>query len=1001
MNRDRTPERRPTNLPQGIQYTRNDPEAVGTDKPVVVKTDRLARDGAPSEPLVVMTTKVSPQVIAQALPSPALPNARAPVAAGKKAETEKAKDRRSKEPKATKEKSKRVTQETKRSDEVRRIRDAEGRGDNSKTERARAQEARRKREGEAVRKERGATKLRRKYPRTVDWAHVSRVKLSYCSLALWLGLICVVVLLAVSIAGRQINVTPNGVAASDDSFTYEGKVYQPGAVSGRTSDGKTKALPPLVVELLSLPNKPTFDCGQDSLFNATSIQSYTAGASYESSSVTYGHEMTLTGTSCSFNYSRVGYCVSQSNCASINTISSDSSRGTCTSSSGPRRFEHQYVSSSFLESVTVFWFIPLALLGAALVVMTLWTLLFPGPFTLYLIAVVANIAVYVGWAVKLSNNFYILIYAGLVSLFVLVFYREHMRVSRILKIGYRVMQGRRIDDNMAAGSQSEASISSFNIKFPAIFVALLQLCSAYGIIYLVAFSRSPSTFNPEPVYGVQYTQAGVWVAFGLGILNTLSLGIVPDSIDKLAYKGYDIRQPYSCSFETILEASVYSIIFVLFFSFISVYLQFAAKYLVSRSVADWYFAGSKSYRPVPDGGASSVGFKSLRLSLLSEGHKIMHNGFWATIANSSASLVIGWKPFITHILISPVDAILYSFLGFLFLGFTKHKSRFGLVHSSFSMGPKPSIEISNRLSSELIRKTYGRLFAAVGDSSEFRLMSISGNLLATSIGLAAWAWMDSLQNFDSIADLGGVTIVVIWLGGSFISKPCYATIIVLLLDYLWSWPLILQAQIVKNGIMAFLIIAAIANSIIRVFLEIPTSATDAVVYCYALERIKRRRIRSLAIDEMIHKDYLGDYGMFPAGTQLERVVVHCPVDAKPNKDLLIEIDGNRYTVKVPPGAKPGRDFEAAVPIPLNNLDIAGESSPEEDYDDDYDDDDDDDVDDDDYDDYDDDIIYEVAPRQAEVAPPSNVNNPDQTMVQPPMIASIPATVMQSYEEKRF
>lgn len=974
MNRGRTPEKRTTKPPQGIQYTRSDPEAVLTDKPVVVKTDRLPRDVAPSEPLVVMTTKVSPPLIVPEVASPALPNAPGPVVAGKKAESEKTKDRRSKEPK----KSKRVTQETKRSDEVRRIRDAEGRGDNSKTERARAQEATRKREGEAVRKERGTTKLQRKYPRTVDWAHVSTMKVSYCSLGLWLGLLCVVVLLVVSIAGRQINVTPNGVAAIDDSFTYKGKVYEPGVVSGRASDGKTKALPPLVVQLLSLPNKPTFDCGQDSLFNATTIRSYTAGASYVSSSLTYGHDISVTGTACGLNTSRVGYCVSPSNCASINTLASDTSRGSCTGPSGPRRFDYQYVSSSFLESVTVFWYIPLAVLGAAFVVMTLWTLIFPGPFTLYLFAVGANIGVYVGWTAKLSNNFYILIYAGFVSLFVLVFHREHMRVSRILKIGNRVMQGRRIDDNMAAGSRSgDSSVSSFNIKFPAIILALLQLLSGCAIIYLVAFSRGPSNFIADPVYGVQYTQAGVWVAFGLGLLNTLSLRIFSDTIDKLAYKGYDIRQPYRCSFETILEASVYCIIFVLFFSFISVYLQFATKYLVSRSVADWYFAGSKSYRAVPNGGASSVGFKSLRLALSSEGHKIMLNGFWATIANSSASLVLGWKPFITHILISPVDAILYSFLGFLFLGFTKHESRFGLVHSSLTLGAKPTIDASNRLSSELVSKTYGRLFAAVGDSSEFRLMSISGNLLATSIGLAAWAWMDYLQNFDSITALGPFTILVIWLGGSFISKPCYATIIFLLLDYLWSWPVILQAQMVKNGIMAFVIIAAIANSIIRVFLEIPTSATDAVVYCYALERIKRRRIRSLAIDEMIHKDYLGDYGKFPAGTQLERVVVQCPVDAKPNKELLIEIDGNRYMVHVPPGAKPGRDFEAAVPIPLNNLDIPEESSPEEDYDD---------------DDDEEDISYEVAPRQA------SANPPDRTMVQ--ATSSIPATLMQ-HSDGRF
>jgi hypothetical protein len=135
--------------------------------------------------------------------------------------------------------------------------------------------------------------------------------------------------------------------------------------------------------------------------------------------------------------------------------------------------------------------------------------------------------------------------------------------------------------------------------------------------------------------------------------------------------------------------------------------------------------------------------------------------------------------------------------------------------------------------------------------------------------------------------------------------------------------------------MGFVIIASISNSIVRVFLQIPTSATDAAVYCYAMERRSRRRVRSLAIDEMIHKDYLGDFEKIPPGTKLERIVARCPPDGKPGKILVIDVDGAQYNIEIPGGAKPGKDFEVAIPIPLNNLDIPEGTSEENDDSDDY------------------------------------------------------------------
>ena len=808
-----------------------------------------------------------------------------------------------------------------RAEDVRRIREAEARGANSKPDRVRAKEAMKQREVNALKKVQKATSLERKYPRSVDWSRIDGRPLSWFSLILWSVLVCMIVLLGLSAAGSQITVTTNGVGTTNTSFTYKGSTYS-GQSTMAPQDGETSlsTLPPLVTQLLALPNAPSFDCGDDSYFAPSNY-----GSSQVTSGLTFGNNASVAGTTCSQKFFRVGYCVSTSVCSAINGIV-QADMGSCTAPSGPRRNDLHYIPSSFLEAVTMFFYLPLVLVIAAVSVMSFWTLLTPSSITLPIIAVAATGAVYTGWILGLSsNNFYILIYLGLVLGYLSCLYKQHIRVSKILSIGNRLLEGRAIDDTL----EQRTSRSSSQITIPAILVAFFQASSGLALIYLLAFSRVASNFYPEPAYGQQYTQAGLWVAYGLALLNAATLSLFAGNVNSLAYPGYAVVQPYTCYFVTILQVSAFAVILTLSFLYVSMYLEYAAKYLVSRAVADWYFFGSKAYKPVP-GGARTVGFKSLKLALLNEGHKIFINGFWATLANTSASFLLGLRPFLTHLLLSPVDALVYSFIGLLFQGFTKHESRFGLVHSSLLLGDNPTIDAANRLSSELVRKTYGRLFAAVGDSAEFRLMAISGNLFSTAVGLASWAWMDYLQQVDSVAQLGAYMLLVIWLTGSLVAKPAYALVTALLVDFLTPWQMNLQSQMTKNGIMAFAIMAAVTNAFVRVFLQIPTSATDSAVYCYALERTKRRRIRSLAIDEMIHKDYLGDYGKIPAGTRLERVVVKCPIDAKPGKSLLIDIDGKRYNVEIPLGAVPGRDFEAAVPIPLNNLDIPEDSSPDDD-----------------------------------------------------------------------
>ena len=81
----------------------------------------------------------------------------------------------------------------------------------------------------------------------------------------------------------------------------------------------------------------------------------------------------------------------------------------------------------------------------------------------------------------------------------------------------------------------------------------------------------------------------------------------------------------------------------------------------------------------------------------------------------------------------------------------------------------------------------------------------------------------------------------------------------------------------------------------------------------------------MQLDEMIHLDYVGDFGRFPAGTRLERTVVKCPIDGKGGQSVTIDVDGRVHEVKIPQGAKPGRDFEVAIPVPINSLDSEEEN----------------------------------------------------------------------------
>jgi hypothetical protein len=140
----------------------------------------------------------------------------------------------------------------------------------------------------------------------------------------------------------------------------------------------------------------------------------------------------------------------------------------------------------------------------------------------------------------------------------------------------------------------------------------------------------------------------------------------------------------------------------------------------------------------------------------------------------------------------------------------------------------------------------------------------------------------------------------------------------------------------KNSIMGFVIVSGITNAIIRAFIQVPCAAVDSVAYCYAIEMVKRKRIRSLELDQMMHVDYLADQAKLPENTRLERVVITCPEGKKPGQKITVEVEGGQYEVIIPAAAKPGHDFEVAIPIPFDRVDADEPGEADDGYDDSYD-----------------------------------------------------------------
>ena len=679
-------------------------------------------------------------------------------------------------------------------------------------------------------------------------------------------------------------------------------------------------IPPLVLELLALPLAPKFGCKDNVNMSAVF-------ATPLSADVTYLNDLRSWGTDCADELFRVGFCVRDETCARIHERVLEprtADFGACSIPPGPRRYNNIFIATSFTASLNQNWYIATVPIVIALVLGLLWmglSVLWPrvSPVILAAFGSASLLAMYIGWSAGMTgkvNNYSVIIYAILVALFALGTWTNQNRTGQILKLGSFIMRGNAID-GVDDGITERSAVS---ITAPASVPAVIQaIQSAVFLIfvasagYIVEFA---STFDDVPIF----VTADRWYRYLAGTVSSLTLGLVDPHVDTPAYEQ---AKSLLCNFSAILPLNSGVIAFCVFYPFMSIFCQFATKFVVSCAVADWYTSGTKRYRPLPSG-IESAGRLGLGRALWKAGDKVMVNGLWSMIGSTSASVMSSAIALIAHLVVSPIDCVVYSFIGFLLTAFTKFESRFGLVHASMYGGTPPTMSECSQASSLLVRRTFGRQFASVGDSGEVRLLSISGNALAVACGLIGWVGLDYLQQFDSVNHLGGWVILIIWLTGSAIQKPGFVVMIATLVDSQATWNMNLEDQMAKNAVMGFIIMSAVCNSVLRAIIEIPTSATDAVVYCYAVEQTRRRKIRSLKLDEMIHVDYVGDFGKYPAGTCLERIIVMCPAHGRGGESMTIDVDGETHEVKIPLGAKPGRDFEVAIPIPMNNLDESDE-----------------------------------------------------------------------------
>ena len=941
MPRDTTPEKqakRPKEKREGerVRHREPEPERPPTREqgPVVVKTTNVAGAGPyPSintvaQTVVALSPSAPPQSVgAQSSRDPPREQRRPVSEEEREAKPERQEKKKHKSEK--KEKKERVSKADQAAVEVRRIREKEAMGITSKPERANAGETVRRQNQRSHRKphRRGVEDV--SYLAYVDWRCEGYSKVS---LLIWLGILAIVALLAlvwISPTVAHVNLT----ATTSTSFVLNSTIFEGSTVtSGPNVNGTTKALPSLVKELLALPNAPDMYC-KDPAFNETAALAKYQVANPHGQTIppalAAGADIDLTGTFCSKSQFRVGYCVAADTCDTINDLVAGTNTTLykiCSEPVGPRRSDLRFIPNSFVELVSAYVYIPLVALIPALLLGAVWmsvSLSSPvkSPFVLSGIAVIVNAIVYVVWTVVMSdrsNNFYILIYAGVIAAFVALTRTYHLRVGRNLRVGNLVLSGRPVEENTQMLVKSSSTIAN-----PVFAIACMHTALSYGLLVFAAGAQLVVYLSVVDLGTSKYSNAQRWLNWINGILDSGSIhfGNVDVGAADIVYPASPLMD---CAFTGILGFGTAITVFAVFYFFVSIFFEFAAKFVVSKSVADWYFAGTAKYAP-PTSGSSGAGMESFVRALFCGGWRIVSNGFWAALADSGPILTGSPVQVLLFLIVSPIDCLFYGLVAVLLSNFAQEQSRFGLVHSA--MSTTASVNISNRASHSLVGKTYGRVACKPGDSPEMRLLTTSGNLLAVGCGLAVWLWCDSVQGTDSVTTLGPWILLVLWLAGSAVQRPGLLAMAALITDVSLAPSVSLDQHMARNGLIGFLLTAAMSAAIIRIFLEVPTSATDATVYCFAIERRKRTHIRSLELDTRVYQDYLGQTQKVPPGHILDKIVVECPPAHKPGQMLAIDFNGKQYQVEVPPGAKAGRDFEATISIPLNSLDMDEPESP--------------------------------------------------------------------------
>jgi hypothetical protein len=928
MPRDTTPERKSKKSAKEGREKRDTSDSPATDKRVVtvgsplVEKVTTVRDNQRYPSLEAVSNKA--EQLRPSAPPPIVVEERRSKPREESDDSRKDRKKESKTPKEKKSSSR-----DKQKQEVERVREAEARYEHKQaSEKKNIEDVTRRRKKAEAQDRKVNRPTKRSYPTTVTW----RPRGEGSSLFSLLNLCWLLTIAGLCLAGWLLRTVklPSVVTVTNTNFTYLSQTYMSGNTTGKKDDGTTGTLPTLVTQLIALPNAPSLECGNGNV-QAINTQNALAYASPATQNFTYFGIMdgvmtfdlykasqsslgTVPGSYCTGSAYGVGYCVREQTCASIVAAVLNQQ---CSTGLGPLRASDRFVPRSFFELLDSYWIIAIVPLLGAYVLGLLWTVLsvqMPqlAPILLYIIGAGSCVAVYFGGTFGLadivSNNYYILIYAAFIGVFYVLTIPYQARVGRVFKFGYGFLTGE-LNEAMTPEAQS-AQGSPLGQIF--LFI-LLHLAGSILFLVFAGAARHSLYFTFSDEFRNAYLSHFEW-------------GDLFDPVDAIlhAVSRKEILKNYEpfCEFKEILKFSIALVIMAIYYILFALYSQFGTRCLVATFVSDSYFYGTKNYTP-PPGGLEKKGKLAFTRALMASGHHIVYNGIANTFGASSASLHGGPLQLLLHLIVSPIEAILYTLIGLVVGGFLYFENRFGIIHSSLFPGDakNPDAAQSNRLAHILISKTYGRAQARKGDSPELKLIAMFGNLLAVACGLVAWVWTDYVQNSNSIANLGGYVILILWLVGSGVNRPGILSAIAIICDvYMTSLLPRISMQATRNSVMAFIIVSSMAAVTIKSFLEVPAAALDTVVYCYAIERSKRRKIRSLNVDKILHTDYLGDADVVPPGMQLERAVVNCPLTSKPGDSVTIEVDGKRYEVKIPPGAKSGKDFEVAVAVPFNNLD---------------------------------------------------------------------------------